>query len=335
MKLVPFFSPQSCPSFPPCVFMGCLKLPMERRREQMKPKLRIEAAGITKGVLECSFTLQIIFLYQEWNCLMENNSQFYSGFASLKSSCEVYIFNACPCTHTLHIHSEFIMLWFYSPTAGLYGKTTLWAGCQGKGWCGMHDLALFWHCSWRLELPWSPWWSLHLSSCSDRNLNESRFHSALQWMAVLLGPVPWAEHRAGIFTEKAFTSQIRRVWWREWSCCCWTQRRSQILRQRSLCQVLPACTPRICPPWDHLQSLGGRLGDRWEVRRNNGFAAMWTNQPFFIFHRAESRRRLLSPEQCGPQLCQFLCFSQGVRADLYIFWLYRLNPLLFGLLLGY
>lgn len=83
--------------------------------------------------------------------------------------------------------------------------------------------------------------------------------------------------------------------------------------------MLSACTPRICPPRDHLQSLGGRWGDRWEVRRNNGFAAMWTNQPFFISHRVESRRRLLSPEQCGPQLCQFLFFSQGVRADLVYF----------------
>lgn len=96
--------------------------------------------------------------------------------------------------------------------------------------------------------------------------------------------------------RESFISQIRSVWWREWSCCSWTQRRSQILRQRSPCQMLSACTARICPPWDHLQSLGGRLGDRWEVRRNNGFAAMWNNQPFFISHRVESRRRLLSPE---------------------------------------
>lgn len=59
---------------------------------------------------------------------------------------------------------------------------------------------------------------------------------------------------------------------------------------------------------------------------------MWTNQPFFISYRVESRRRLSSPEQRGPQLCQFLCVSlaQGVRADLYLFSLYMLNPLSFG-----
>lgn len=46
---------------------------------------------------------------------------------------------------------------------------------------------------------------------------------------------------------------------------------------------------RSCAPWDDLlQSLGGRLSDREEVRRNNGFAAMWTNQPFFISYRVES-----------------------------------------------
>lgn len=59
---------------------------------------------------------------------------------------------------------------------------------------------------------------------------------------------------------------------------------------------------------------------------------MWTNQPFFISHRVESRR-VWSPEQCGPQLCWFLCVSlaQGVRADLYLFWLYMLSPISFAL----
>jgi len=56
------FFPQSCSSFPPCVFMGYLKLPMERQREQLRPRLWIEAAGISKGVPECYFTLQILFL---------------------------------------------------------------------------------------------------------------------------------------------------------------------------------------------------------------------------------------------------------------------------------
>lgn len=83
MKLVPFFSPQSCPSFPPCVFMGCLNLPTERRREQLKPRVQIEAAGISKGVPEYCFSLQMMFLCQDWNCLIENYSHFsHSSFAS-------------------------------------------------------------------------------------------------------------------------------------------------------------------------------------------------------------------------------------------------------------
>lgn len=54
----------------------------------------------------------------------------------LKSSCEAYILNACPCIHTLNTHSEFTMLCFYSPTAGPYGKTTVGASCEGEGWGG-------------------------------------------------------------------------------------------------------------------------------------------------------------------------------------------------------
>lgn len=44
-----------------------------------------------------------------------------------------------------------------------------------------------------------------------------------------------------------------------------------------------------------------------------------------------------SPEQYGPRLCQFLCVSlaQGEREGLYLFWLYMLNPLSFGLQFGY
>lgn len=78
-------------------------------------------------------------------------------------------------------------------------RAGIWAACA--------HLALVWHCSWWLELLWSPWWSLNFSSCSDRNVNKSRFHSALQWMALLLSPVSWVEHRAGIFTEKALAAR--------------------------------------------------------------------------------------------------------------------------------
>lgn len=51
----------------------------------------------------------------------------------LKSSCEVYILNTCPCTHTLNIHSEFKMGCFYSPTAVRHGKTTIEGRCEGEG----------------------------------------------------------------------------------------------------------------------------------------------------------------------------------------------------------
>jgi len=63
------------------------------------------------------------------------NPSYTLALPVLKSSCEAYILNACPSTHTLNIHSEFIMLCFYSPTAGPYGKTTTGASCEGEG-CG-------------------------------------------------------------------------------------------------------------------------------------------------------------------------------------------------------
>lgn len=74
----------------------------------------------------------------------------------LKSRCEVYILNACPCTHTLNIHSEFTVLCFYSPTAGPYGKTTTGASCKGEEWGGAAyaGLALIWRC------PWGAWAAL-------------------------------------------------------------------------------------------------------------------------------------------------------------------------------
>lgn len=205
-KVDPIFSPQSCPSFPPRVFMGCLKLTTERRREQLKPRPWIEAAGISKGVPKCCFTPQMMFLYHEWNWIRETYSYFlHSGFASSESQLWTGHLECTP-MYTYFTYS----FWIYHAvfTAPLQASMQrppqeLDAMERAETWAVCAHLALLWHCSWWLELPWSPCWSLNLSSCSDRNVNESRFHSALPWMAVLLKPVSWVEHRAGIFTEKA------------------------------------------------------------------------------------------------------------------------------------
>lgn len=71
-----------------------------------------------------------------------------------KSSCEVYVLNACHVHIAFNIHSEFAMLCFYSPTAGPYGRTTIGASCEGEGWGAVcAGLALFQHCFWGLQLP--------------------------------------------------------------------------------------------------------------------------------------------------------------------------------------
>lgn len=298
--------------------MGCLKLTMERRREQLKPRLWIEAAGISKGVCKCCFTLQMMFLYQDWNWIIENYSYFlHSGFASSESQLWSVHLEWTP-MNTYFTYS----FWIYHAvfTAPLQASKErppqeLDAMERAGTWAVCAHLALIWHCSWWLELPWSPegaWTSL--PALTEMWMKAGFIQHCHEWQYCWSQVMGRAQDRH--LHRESFTSLMRSVWWREWSCCCWTQRRSQILRQKSSCQMLSACTPRICPPWDHLQSLGGRLGVRWEVRRNYGFAAMWTNQPFFISHRVESRRRLLSPEQCDPQLCQFLCLSLRVRAVL-------------------
>ena len=101
--------------------------------------------------------------------------------------------------------------------------------------------------------------------------------------------------------------------------------------------MLPALTPRSCAPWDSLlQRLGGRWDDRQKVRRNNGFAAMQTNQLFFISYGMESRRRrLISRTARSSSVPVSVSMAQGVRIDLYDFGLYTLKSLLFDLKFRY
>lgn len=148
------FLAQSCPSLPPCVFMGYLKLLMERQREQLKHRSCRNLKRCSRVLFHPSNTVSLCKIKTVSYKTILN--PFYTlALPVLKSSCEAYILNACPCTHSLNIHSEFKVLCFYSPTAGPYGKTTIGASCKGEEWGGAvyADLALFRHCPWELELP--------------------------------------------------------------------------------------------------------------------------------------------------------------------------------------